>query len=181
MRKPACLPVAEQGLGSGLPHLSAPQPSQERETEGGRWGLRAWPGPDLIWPDSALHLPVQQGGWTSEGRGGQAGSPCSSGNLLDPQLPAALLGLTLPAWRRPTLGPKACYPTGFWNTALESRQELEVGRPPGNPLFGKRGTGLQILLSLRLLDSLGHRRTWLQWPQAKLTCWNLGQSPARAM
>lgn len=142
---PACQPLSPQG---------------QRET-GGRWGLRAWPGPDLIWPDTALHLPVRQGGWTSEGRGGQAGSPCSSGSLLDPQLPAALLGLTLPAWRRPTLGPKACYPTGFWDTALESRQELEVGRPPGNPLFGKRGTWLWILLSLRLLDSLGHR-TWLQ-------------------
>lgn len=148
------------GAGVRPPPPVSLQPSQQRET-GGRWGLRAWPGPDLIWPDAALHLPVQQGGWTSEGRGGQAGSPCSSGSLLDPQLPAALLGLTLPAWRRPTLGPKACYPTGFWNMALESIQELEVGRPPGNLLFGKRGTWLWILLSLKLLDSLGHRRTWL--------------------
>lgn len=51
------------------------------------------------------------------------------------------------------------------------------GETATKPTLWKEGD-LAVDLSLRLLDSLGHRRNWLQWPQVKLTCWDLGQSPA---
>lgn len=37
-----------------------------------------------------------------------------------------------------------------------------MGRPPGNPVFRKRGPRLWIPPSLRLLAFVDHRRTWLQ-------------------
>lgn len=124
----ACLPTANQGL-FALP-----------ETEGnwllvkmsGRQGPGAWLGPDLIWLDTALYRPVQQEGWTSEGREGQAGSPCSSRGLLDPSfLPP--FRAPLPAWRRPSLQAQGLLPSLGSGTQLESldrsRSWEEVRRP----------------------------------------------------